>query len=94
MLKLHIHFGFNCVTTWYDYSPNVEVATQGFDRWCKQGEQIDPNAARSALKTMSNWQEEIVNYHRCRWTNTTVEGRHNRIKGYQRRHYFTPNHDP
>jgi transposase len=80
-------------TTWYDCSPNVEVATQGFNRWCKQGEQIDHDAVRSALKTMLNWQEEIVNYHRCRWTNATVEGRHNRIKAYQRRHDFTPNRD-
>ncbi|NRF95761.1 transposase, partial [Paenibacillus frigoriresistens] len=35
--------------------------------------------------------EEIVNYHQCRWTNATVEGRHNRIKAFQRRHYFTRN---
>ncbi|WP_420832583.1 DesA/ISL3 alpha bundle tail domain-containing protein, partial [Paenibacillus periandrae] len=27
-------------TTWYDHSPNVEVATSGFNRWCKQGDQI------------------------------------------------------
>jgi transposase len=80
-------------TTWYDYSPNVEVATKGFNRWYEQGEQIDQDAVRSALKTMRNWQEEIVNYHRCRWTNATVEGSHNRIKAYQRRHYFTPNRD-
>lgn len=37
---------------------------------------------------MRNWEEAIVNYHRCRWTNVTVEGRHNRI-AFQRRHYFT-----
>lgn len=80
-------------TAWYDCSPNVKVASQGFNRWCKQGEQIDHNAVRSALKTMCNWQDEIVNYHRCRWTNAAVEGRHNRIKAYQRRHYFTPNRD-
>jgi len=46
---------------------------------------------QSALKTMRNWKEEIVNYHQCRWTNATVEGRHNRIKAFQRRHYFTRN---
>nr|WP_237691010.1 transposase [Paenibacillus caui] len=40
---------------------------------------------------MRNWKEEIVNYHQCRWTNATVEGRHNRIKAFQRRHYFTRN---
>ncbi|MNV70292.1 hypothetical protein D3C71_1632490 [compost metagenome] len=49
------------------------------------------SAVRSTLKTMRNWQDEIVNYHHCRWTSATVEGRHNRIKAYQRRHYFTRN---
>jgi transposase len=78
-------------TTWYNYSPNVEVATHGFKRWCEQGEKINHEAVNRTLKTMRNWQEEIVNYHRCRWTNATVEGRHNRIKAYQRRHYFTRN---
>ncbi|OMF26761.1 ISL3 family transposase [Paenibacillus sp. FSL H8-0548] len=80
-------------TAWYDYSPSAEVATVGFNRWCEQGEKIDHEAIKSALKTMRNWQEEIINYHRCRWTNATVEGRHNRIKAYQRRHYFTRNRD-
>ncbi|OXM13377.1 ISL3 family transposase [Paenibacillus herberti] len=78
---------------WYDYSANVSLAQIGFNRWCQQGTQIDHEAVRSALKTMRNWEEEIVNYHRCRWTNATVEGRHNRIKAYQRRHYFTRNRD-
>lgn len=80
-------------TLWYDYSSSVEVAKLGFERWCKQGEQMDHEAVRSTLKTMRNWQEEIINYHRCRWTNATVEGRHNRIKAFQRRHYFMRNRD-
>lgn len=80
-------------TTWYDCSPTVEVATKGFLRWCEQGDQIDHVAVKSALKTMRNWRTEIINYHHCRWTNATVEGRHNRIKAFQRRHYFTRNHD-
>jgi transposase len=80
-------------TTWYNCSPNVEVASLGFKRWFQQGESIHHEAVKSALKTMHNWHEEIINYHRCRWTNATVEGRHNRIKAYQRRHYFTRNHD-
>ncbi|MEC0373694.1 ISL3 family transposase [Paenibacillus chibensis] len=78
-------------THWYDYSPNLHVAQLGFTRWCQQGEAIKHEAVQSALKTMRNWEEEIVNYHHCRWTNATVEGRHNRIKAYQRRHYFTRN---
>lgn len=76
---------------WYDCSPNINVARLGFNRWLEQGENIDHPAVRSTLKTMRNWQEEIVNYHHCRFTNATVEGRHNRIKAYQRRHYFTRN---
>lgn len=80
-------------TAWYDYSPNVDVASRGFIRWCEQGEQIEHESVKSALKKMHNWKEEIINYHRCRWTNATVEGRHNRIKAFQRRHYFTRNRD-
>jgi transposase len=78
-------------TEWYDCSPHVEVAIMGFHRWCEQGERIDHEAVRNTLKTMRNWQAEIINYHRCRWTNAIVEGRHNRIKAFQRRHYFTRN---
>lgn len=80
-------------TTWYNYSPNAETATNGFNRWCEQGDKIDHEAVKSGLKTMRNWKNEIINYHRCRWTNATIEGRHNRIKAYQRRHYFTRNRD-
>lgn len=78
-------------TTWYNCSPCYEVAKLTFVRWCRQGELIDHRAVQSALRTMKNWQDEIVNYHQCRWTNATVEGRHNRIKAYQRRHYFMRN---
>ncbi|MFM9276641.1 transposase [Paenibacillus sp. p-8] len=74
-----------------DCSPDARVACLGFARWCRQGEDIDHEAVRSTLRTMKNWETEIVNYHCCRWTNTTVEGRHDRIKAYQRRHYFTRN---
>lgn len=78
---------------WYDCSADVSVARLGFTRWLEQSEKIDHDAVRNTLKTMRNWQDEIVNYHRCRWTNATVEGRHNRIKAYQRRHYFTRNRE-
>nr|WP_262384657.1 transposase [Paenibacillus terrae] len=78
-------------TTWYDCSPSFVVAKLGFERWCERGDQLDHAAVRSVLKTMRNWKVEIVNYHQCRWTNGTVEGRHNRIKAFQRRHYFTRN---
>lgn len=77
----------------YDYSSTFGMAKLGFVRWLEQGEQIGHDAVQNILKTMRNWQEEIVNYHRCRWTNATVEGRHNRIKAYQRRRYFTRNRE-
>jgi transposase len=78
-------------TAWYDCSPSVAIAESGFERWCAQGNGINHPTVRSTLKTMGNWKDEIINYHRCRWTNATVEGRHNRIKAFQRRHYFTRN---
>ncbi|QCT01796.1 transposase IS204/IS1001/IS1096/IS1165 family protein [Paenibacillus algicola] len=53
-------------TTWYDCSPGFSVAKLGFERWCEQGHRIDHDAVRSTLKTMSNWKEEIMNYHKCR----------------------------
>ncbi len=51
---------------WYDYSSTVGMAKLGFVRWLEQGKQIGHDAVRSTLKTMRNWQDEIVNYYRCR----------------------------
>ncbi|WP_198023099.1 transposase, partial [Paenibacillus zanthoxyli] len=31
---------------WYEYSPNVHVASLSFNRWCQQGESIDHDAVR------------------------------------------------
>lgn len=36
---------------------------------------------------------DYMNYHASRWTNAAVEGRNNRMKAYQRRHYFTRNRE-
>lgn len=77
--------------TWYDCSSNHTLAVKGFVRWIKQGEQINSSAVQSCLKTMKNWQEEICNYHHLRFTNAAVEGRNNKIKALQRRHYFIRN---
>lgn len=76
---------------WYDCSSTLALAEQGFDRWLVQGEHIDHVAVRSCLKTMKNWRQEICNYHHLRFTNAAVEGRNNKIKALQRRHYFTRN---
>ena len=77
--------------TWYDCSANHALAEVGFVRWLDQGEQIGHPAVQECLKTMKNWQEEICNYHHLRFTNAAVEGRNNKIKALQRRHYFTRN---
>jgi transposase len=76
---------------WYDSSSTFAHAVQGFERWLNQGRFIQHKAVQSCLKTMVNWQQEILNYHRLRFTNATVEGRNNKIKALQRRHYFTRN---
>lgn len=77
--------------TWYDCSASHSLAQGGFIRWLEQGEKIQHPAVEECLKTMKNWQEEICNYHHVRFTNAAVEGRNNKIKALQRRHYFTRN---
>lgn len=76
---------------WYDCSPDAKVANIRLDDWLKQGERLEHPAVSACLKTIRNWRQEIVNYHRCRWTNAAVEGKNNRMKAFQRRHYFTRN---
>lgn len=76
---------------WYDCSSSFEQAKVLFVRWCEQGHILSHPAVKSCLRTMENWQEEICNYHRLRFTNAAVEGRNNKIKALQRRHYFTRN---
>lgn len=78
---------------WYDQSPDVKTAEIRMDHWLEEGERIQHPAVDASLKTIRNWRQEILNYHRCRWTNATVEGRNNRMKAFQRRHYFTRNRD-
>lgn len=77
--------------TWYDCSSSHALAEKGYARWLEQGERIKHPAVQNCLKTMRNWQEEICNYHHLRFTNAAVEGRNNKIKALQRRHYFTRN---
>lgn len=77
--------------TWYDCAPSVKVAETWFERWYNDGKSIGLDVVDECLKTMSNWKEAIINYHRLRYTNAAVEGRNNRIKALQRRLYFTRN---
>jgi transposase len=76
---------------WYDGSSSYELAKIGFERWLDQGRTCMHSAVQACLRTMNNWKEEICNYHQLRFTNAAVEGRNNKIKALQRRHYFTRN---
>ncbi|WP_244316358.1 transposase [Paenibacillus brasilensis] len=78
---------------WYDRSPDVKTAQIRLEHWLEQGERFQHPAISECLKTIRNWREEIINYHLCRWTNAVVEGRNNRMKAFQRRHYFTRNRE-
>jgi transposase len=76
---------------WYDLSFNYNTAKNGYQRWCAKGYALNIPEVNNALKTFTNWQDEIVNYHRCRFTNGIVEGRNAKIKALQRRRYFLRN---
>lgn len=78
---------------WYDCCINVNQATIVFDRWLYSGKSLNIPEVDVALKTFENWKQEIINYHMYRFTNAPVEGRNNKIKAIQRRHYFTRNRD-
>ncbi|SFQ37100.1 Transposase [Salibacterium halotolerans] len=76
---------------WYDLNLDVKQASYMLQEWYKQSHAIQHKAVESYLQTLKNWEKEIMNYHRLRFTNAVVEGRHNKIKALQRRHYLTRN---
>ncbi|GIO19562.1 hypothetical protein J18TS1_26620 [Oceanobacillus oncorhynchi subsp. incaldanensis] len=78
---------------WYDLSIDAEQAKQTLEQWYRQGDNIQHKTVKSCLRTIKNWETEVINYHRMRFTNAVVEGRHNKIKAIQRRHFFTRNRD-
>jgi len=84
-------FGCPVFIEWYDCICTYELAKKSFERWLGQGAIIKHPAIESCLSTMRNWQEEICNYHKLRFTNAAVEGKNNLIKALQRRHFFTRN---
>lgn len=89
-LLAQVYHWKEALNEWYDCSSTHYAASQ-FESWCRKGESLCHAAVDQCLSTMRNWQTEIVNYHFCRFTNASVEGRHNKIKAYQRRHFFTRN---
>lgn len=76
---------------WYDCCININQATIVFDKWICLGKLLNIPEVNIAIKTFENWRQEIINYHTYRYTNAAVEGRNNKIKALQRRHYFTRN---
>lgn len=76
---------------WYDCSFNYQSACYGFKRWLANGHKLGIPEIENALKTFENWQAEILNYHKCPFTNGIVEGRNGKIKSIQRRHFFLRN---
>lgn len=76
---------------WYDLSINHNTALTGYQKWLEFGHSLCIPEVTAALKTFENWQDEIVNYHKCRFTNGIVEGRNAKIKALQRRHFFLQN---
>lgn len=76
------------LTVWYECAPNYTIGQIWFQRFLEQGEAMDHLAVQGVLRTMKNWEEEITNYHLCRYTNATVEGRNNKMKAFQRSKYF------
>lgn len=76
---------------WYDCCININQATIVFNKWLSLGKLLNMPEVDIAIKTFENWKQEIINYHLYRFTNAAVEGRNNKIKALQRRHYFTRN---
>lgn len=76
---------------WYDCSFDYQSACFGFRRWLDCGHKLGIPEIEAALKTFENWKSEILNYHKCRFTNGIVEGRNGKIKSIQRRHFFLRN---
>lgn len=75
---------------WYDFS-NKFNAKGLLEKWIQEGKCLEIAEIADALKTFDNWFQEIVNYHYCRFTNASVEGRHNKIKALQRKCFFLRN---
>ena len=76
---------------WYDLSFNYDSALAGYRLWLRKGHSLHIPEVEKALKTFENWQDEIVNYHLCRFTNGVVEGRNAKVKSLQRRRFFLRN---
>ena len=75
---------------WYELS-NKTNSYRRLIQWIDRAKALNIPELTEALKPFENWTEEISNYHKCRYTNGSVEGRNNKIKTLIRRSYFLPN---
>ena len=75
---------------WYELS-NKTNSYRRLIQWIARAKALNIPELTEALKPFENWTEEISNYHKCRYTNGSVEGRNNKIKTLIRRSYFLPN---
>ena len=75
---------------WYELSAETN-SYRRLIQWIARAKALNIPELTEALKPFENWTEEISNYHKCRYTNGSVEGRNNKIKTLIRRSYFLPN---
>ncbi|MED4126474.1 ISL3 family transposase [Halalkalibacterium halodurans] len=70
--------------------PTYQQAKQAFQAWVNRY-QFSPNSAVSkVVKTLIQWEEELLNYFHYKITNAKLEGTNNLIKTLKRRSYGTP----
>ena len=75
---------------WYELSDETN-SYRRLIQWIARAKALNIPELTEALKPFENWTEEISNYHKCRYTNGSVEGQNNKIKTLIRRSYFLPN---
>ena len=75
---------------WYELSDETN-SYRRLIQWIARAKALNIPELTEALKPFENWTEEISNYHKCRYTNGSVEGQNNQIKTLIRRSYFLPN---
>jgi transposase len=77
---------------WYKLQ-NTREAAQQLEYWCAWAEASSLPEMTEAVKTLRNWQEEILNYFIWRYTNAFTEGKNNKIKLIKRQGYGYGNFD-
>ena len=64
---------------WYELSDETN-SYRRLIKWMDRAKVLNIPELTEALKPFEDWIEEISNYHKCRYTNSAVEGRNNKIK--------------